>query len=82
MNKIETSLVKDGNSMAVRIPKAALKQSGISGFVELTVTKNKIIIENAQSPRENWAKAIKKDPHVVDKDLADWDALAGEAIDV
>lgn len=81
MNNIETTLIKDGNSMAVRIPKTALKLSGISGAVELTVTKNQIIIRNSHEPRAQWAMAIKNDLPGTDKELDAWDILAGEALD-
>lgn len=81
MNNIETTLVKDGNSMAIRIPKTALKLSGISGAVELTVTKNQIVIRNLHNPRAQWANAIKNDLPGTDKELEEWDVLASEALD-
>ena len=81
MNKIATKIVKDGNSMAIRIPKTALQMSGIHGYVELTVNKNEIIIKNAKSSRADWSKAIIADPATIDSELNDWEILAGESID-
>jgi antitoxin component of MazEF toxin-antitoxin module len=81
MTKITSKLVKDGNSTAVRLPKVALDMSGISGTVELIVKDGEIIIRKPKSARSNWAAFINADKPQLDKDLADWDALSGEAIE-
>lgn len=81
MIKIATKVIKDGNSMAIRIPKTVLQMSGIHGNVDLTVNKNTIIIKNAKPSREEWSKAIRDDPEVVDTELSDWEVLAGESVD-
>lgn len=82
MNKIETNMVKDGNSMAVRIPKTAMKLSGITGGpVVLYISKNEITIKNYKQPRQAWATAIKKDVPIADNELSAWDEISGEALD-
>jgi antitoxin component of MazEF toxin-antitoxin module len=80
MNKITTKLVKDGNSTAVRIPKAALELSGINGIVELIVKDGTIVIKKPTNKRESWARAIELDIPVKDNALDDWDQLAGDAL--
>lgn len=81
MTKLKSKLVKDGNSMAVRLPKVALDMSGISGQVDLIIKDGEIIIKKPKSVRSTWAKAINKDRPVNDELLDEWDNLASEALD-
>ncbi|MDQ5885158.1 MAG: hypothetical protein QG562_701 [Patescibacteria group bacterium] len=81
MNKLKSKLVKDGNSMAVRLPKAALTMSGISGQVDLIIKDGEIIIKKPKTVRSSWVKAISLDKPVNDTLLNDWDGLVGEALD-
>lgn len=60
MSKILAKLVKDGNSMAVRLPKAALEMSGLSGTVSLEAKKGVIILSRVKHPREGWAERFQK----------------------
>lgn len=48
-----TKLTKYGNSMGVRIPKAMLEQSGLSGEVMIEAREGKIIIATPR-PRSDW----------------------------
>lgn len=80
MNSIQSKLVKDGNSTAVRIPKALLEMSGITGVVEISAEKGRVIIKNVKKPRANWAQSIGSDTYAVDQELADWDSLTGDGL--
>ena len=81
MTKLMSKLIKDGNSTAVRLPKVALTMSGISGAVELIVRDGEIVIKKPASARSTWTNAIVADKPKVDKELDDWEGLAGEAIE-
>lgn len=82
MSSIRTKLVKDGNSTAVRIPKALLEMSGISGVVEISASKGVVTIKETTEPRAGWADAIRRDTQCgTDPELDDWDALSGELLD-
>lgn len=78
---ITTKLIKDGNSTAVRLPKTALELSGLSGTVELVVKDGEIILKNATTARSGWGDAINADKPAIDKELDDWDSLAGEGLE-
>ncbi|MEK9196333.1 MAG: AbrB/MazE/SpoVT family DNA-binding domain-containing protein [Patescibacteria group bacterium] len=56
---IKTKLTTSGNSVAVRLPKAILEESGIHGSVTLRAEEGKIIIEMPKNPREGWDEQIK-----------------------
>ncbi|OGL38632.1 hypothetical protein A3J32_00015 [Candidatus Saccharibacteria bacterium RIFCSPLOWO2_02_FULL_46_7] len=88
MTTITTKLVKDGNSMAVRLPKTLLAMSGLSSTVELEAKKGQIIIKRQmRQPRKGWAKQIeqvvKTDPNALqpDPELSDWEASAADGLD-
>lgn len=82
MASITTKLVKDGNSTAVRIPKALLEMSGLSGVVEIEAKKGVVTIKETKSPRAGWEDAIKQNPVCTpDAELADWDDLAEDPLD-
>lgn len=53
-------LVRIGNSVGLRLSKALLKQSGLCGEVELTVSRQCIVIRPARHPREGWKEAFTK----------------------
>lgn len=56
---ITTKLIKDGNSMAVRLPKALLELSGLQGAIQLEATKGKIVIKPAaRAARAGWREQI------------------------
>jgi antitoxin MazE len=81
MTTITTKLVNDGNSKAVRIPKAALEMSGIKGALVLNVKKGEITIKNASKPRAGWEEALKKDKKALDSTLNEWEGLGGDGTD-
>ena len=78
---ITTKLIKDGNSTAVRLPKTALELSGLSGTVELVVKDGEIILKKPKAARLGWGQAIDADKPAIDKELDDWDSLAGEGLE-
>lgn len=63
MTSIDATLIKDGNSQAIRLTKAMLDMSGLSGSVRLDIRKGLIAIRprtNRRS-REGWKQQIAKD---------------------
>jgi antitoxin MazE len=56
---MKARIVKIGNSRGIRIPKALLVQSRVSGEVELEVQGNQILIRPAFRPREGWEDAFR-----------------------
>jgi antitoxin component of MazEF toxin-antitoxin module len=58
---ITTKLIKDGNSMAVRLPKQVLAMSGLTGMVQLDVRRGVITMRAPASSRTGWREQIKQD---------------------
>ena len=76
MTYISTKLVKDGNSMAIRLPKTLLAMSGLYGFVQLEAKEGQIIIkQDKKHPREGWEvqinKVLAEEANLKDDDFAD-----------
>jgi len=68
---VRSKLIKIGNSLGVRLPKAFLEEVGLIDDIEITIQKGLIEIRPAKKhPREGWAEAFKaaleKDPHAFD----------------
>ena len=83
---VTTRLVKDGNSIAVRLPKALLALSGLHGAVQLEAKKGQIIIkQEKQHPRAGWKeqieKVLKEEAHLKDDDFADMDVTNADGLD-
>lgn len=55
---MKAHIIKIGNSQGLRIPKTLLKQSGLSGEVELVVENESIIIRPSRTPRSGWDEAF------------------------
>ncbi len=55
---MKTRIVRIGNSQGVRIPKALLEQTGLSGEVEITARNGSLMIRRVRKPREGWAAAF------------------------
>jgi len=82
MSKVITKIIKDGNSMAVRIPKSVLDISGIHGSVELRAKKGSILVSKANHPRSDWESKLKSDVQLTrDKELAEWDSTISDGLD-
>ena len=56
---MKAQIVKIGNSHGIRIPKAVLEETRMSGEVELEVTADGILIRNIKKPRADWDAAFK-----------------------
>ncbi|MBX3281382.1 MAG: AbrB/MazE/SpoVT family DNA-binding domain-containing protein [Acidobacteria bacterium] len=56
---MQARIIQIGNSQGIRLPKALLEQSGISGEVELELHESGILIRNAEMPRSGWDIAFK-----------------------
>jgi antitoxin MazE len=78
---MKTSIVKIGNSQAIRIPKLLIRQLQLTGEVELTVKHNQLMIKPSQRPRQGGDEqfrqmAERQDDRMLDKDavsLTRWD---------
>jgi len=51
---MKAQIIQIGNSQGIRIPKALLQETGISGDVELEVHAEGILIKNVNMPRSDW----------------------------
>ena len=56
---MKAQIIKIGNSHGIRIPKAVLEETRMSGEVELEVTADGILIRNIKKPRADWDAAFK-----------------------
>jgi antitoxin component of MazEF toxin-antitoxin module len=87
MASITTKLVKDGNSVAVRIPKTVLAMSGLEDEVRMDVSHGQIVLTSAKSARAGWQDQINKvlaiNPSALapDPELDAWDATVGDGLD-
>jgi antitoxin MazE len=56
---VRTRIVRIGNSQGVRIPKALLVETGLSGEVDMTVRDGALVIAAAGRAREGWDEAFR-----------------------
>lgn len=56
---MKAQIIKIGNSHGIRIPKAVLEETRMSGDVEIEVTPDGILIRNINKPRSNWDAMFK-----------------------
>ena len=56
---MKAQIIKIGNSHGIRIPKAVLEETRMSGEVELEVTGEGILIRNIKKPRSDWDAAFR-----------------------
>ncbi len=66
---MKAQIIQIGNSQGIRIPKAVLEETNISGEVELEITSDGILIKNIKKPRGDW-DAIFKSLSEIDDDLS------------
>lgn len=86
MKSIQTSLTTSGNSVAVRLPKELLVQSGLLGAsrVQLAVVDDTIVLKRTKHPREKWAteiKALLESNEARLQEFEDMDAAAMDGLD-
>jgi antitoxin MazE len=55
---MKTRIVRIGNSQGIRIPKPLLRQTGLSGEVEIRALNGSLVIHPARKPRAGWAAAF------------------------
>jgi len=51
---MKAQIIQIGNSQGIRIPKALLLETKISGDIELEVHPEGILIKNVNRPRSDW----------------------------
>lgn len=56
---MKAAIIAIGNSQGIRIPKALLEESGLSGEVGLELTKEGILIRPAKNSRRGWEEAFR-----------------------
>ena len=86
MTTIATKLIRDGNSVAVRLPKTVLAMSGLRDDVQMEVRKGQITLRSAHKARSGWkeqiakvaASGLKLSPS--DQELNDWDATSSDGL--
>lgn len=87
MTSITAKLIKDGNSVAVRLPKTVLAMSGLHDEVQLEVEKGRVTLRQAQPkhPHAGWEEQIKKvleqESHLKEDDFADMNAAMSDGLD-
>ena len=59
---MQLPVISIGNSKGLRIPKAILKQCGITDMVDLRVTGAGLVISPVKKTRAGWEEAIQLDP--------------------
>lgn len=83
---LNTRLVKDGNSKAVRLNSTVLLMSGLSDDIELEVKKGEVILRPLNNSRKNWDKLITEEiarnPKALshDPELEDWDITVNDGL--
>ena len=65
---MKAQIIQIGNSQGIRIPKAVLEETKLSGEVELEVTPDGLLIRNLKKPRGDW-EAIFRSLNDTDDDL-------------
>ena len=78
---MKARIIRIGNSQGIRIPKAVLEQTGISGEVDLEVADNVITIRSTVHPRADWDAAFRNMADRQDDRLLDDDHTGQETWD-
>jgi antitoxin component of MazEF toxin-antitoxin module len=87
MATISTKLIRDGNSMAIRLPKTVLALSGLRENVQMEVGQGQIVLRSARAPRSGWkeqiAKVMTANPAAArpDGELTAWDVTSADGLD-
>jgi antitoxin MazE len=67
---MKAQIVSIGNSQGIRIPKALLEESGLSGEVDLELCEAGIVIKKTKKPRQHWEDAFKAMAENDDDDIS------------
>jgi len=78
---MRTRIIRIGNSRGVRIPKALLEESGLSGEVDISVHGGSLVIAAASQPRQGWDDAFSRMALRSDDELLDGDVATSEGFD-
>jgi antitoxin MazE len=78
---MKANIVRIGNSQGLRLPKAVLEQTGLSGEVELEVDGSRLIIRSPKRTRAGWGEAFQAMRAHGEDALLDGDAAAVTAWD-
>ena len=78
---MKARIIKIGNSRGIRIPKALIEQTGISGEVEISVRRNALIIRAVDRPRARWESQFKTMAEHGDGRLLDGDVALDNSFD-
>jgi len=78
---MHTRIVKIGNSQGLRIPKALLEESGLSGEVDISVHDGTLVIASAGRPRQGWDEASRQMALRGDDELLDGEVATAESFD-
>jgi antitoxin MazE len=78
---MRTRIVKIGNSQGIRIPKALLDQTGLSGDVEIQAQGGSLVVVAAHQPRAGWDEAFRHMALQDDDRLLDGDIATTESFD-
>ncbi|HKJ30506.1 MAG TPA: AbrB/MazE/SpoVT family DNA-binding domain-containing protein [Balneolales bacterium] len=68
---MKTKLIRIGNSQGVRIPKPLIKESGLSGEIEMILRDNEIILRSPEETRKDWDQSFEKMAEKGDDQLLD-----------
>jgi len=86
MSTITTKLIRDGNSVAVRLPKTVLIMSGLRDDVQMEVRDGQITLRSTRKPRSGWreriARVVKTNPKALqtDNELDAWDSTSNDGL--
>ena len=75
---MKAQIIQIGNSQGIRIPKAVLEETKLSGEVELEVVPEGLLVRNLKKPRGDW-EAVFKSLSDADDDLSVNDIATGFA---
>lgn len=68
MTTITTKLIRDSNSVAIRLPKTVLVMSGLKDSIKMEVREGQITLSSANNPRFGWkeqiAQVVFSDPNI------------------
>lgn len=68
---MRVKLIAIGNSKGVRLPKALIRQCGLSDELDLEVEHGKLVLRAAHAPRAGWDEAFAKMRARQDDELLD-----------
>jgi antitoxin component of MazEF toxin-antitoxin module len=86
MTTITTKLIRDGNSVAVRLPKTVLAMSGLRDDIQMEVREGQITLRSVTNSRSGWKeqmiKIVSSDPKSLQSDieLNDWDTTSNDGL--